>query len=434
VRILYAASYSPWPTVSGGAWRSFRILERLAREHAVVAALCTDDAQLAEPFLAENPLELERRLLAPDGAPDGEPRRFRHEQAPPELRGRWRRALLETVDDVEPDLVWFSELSPAWRCGPLPTVPVVTDLADVQVVKEARTQAAALEIPVSSLRPDVTRTDLLLRRGLRVRTRLARGPAARVLALALAERSVARASNAVCLANEQDVPYLAPLAETVVVPNGFDFRDRPTEERRPEGTTLVFFGLLTYRPNLDGLEWFCARIWPSVLARRPEARLEIVGEHDGRLSFAASVPGATVHGFVPDLAEVISRSSALVVPLRSGGGTRLKILEAWARRLPVVSTSVGCEGLGARDGVELLVADAPSSFAAACVRLLEDDALGHRLAAAAFRHGGRRFDWSEVLDGVDLALERATADLSGRARRGRPRGRRTTPARAGPGP
>src|SRR5436190_20618637 len=132
MKILYVTTYSPWPTVSGGAWRSFRILERLAQDHALVVALCTNGPVLSEPFLAGDPLAPPRRVLHPAGAPSGaagheSDRVLRLDYTPFALRRRWRRAFLAMCDQVEPDLVWFSELSAAWRCGPFDAAPVVTD-------------------------------------------------------------------------------------------------------------------------------------------------------------------------------------------------------------------------------------------------------------------------------------------------------------------
>jgi glycosyltransferase involved in cell wall biosynthesis len=463
MRILYITTYSPWPTVSGGAWRSFRVLERLATDNALVVALCTDLPVFREPFLAADPLALPRRVLeapgavqAPDGASD---RTLRLEYTPFALRQRWRRAFLATCDEVEPDLVWFSELSAIWRCGPFDAVPVVTDMVDVQAVKEARAQAAELGVAAAELEPGLVHKDLLRQRDLRRRYLLRRSllgvPGARladpgtfrrrrseatVLQVALAERSAARASNTVLLANHEDAPYLDALAPTMIVPNGFDFRRGPAPSADGDGRTLVFLGLLTYRPNIDGLRWFCDQVWPLIRAEAPAARLEIVGKHDEQLSFAFGVPGATVHGFVPDLTEIANRSSALVVPLLAGGGTRIKILEAWARRLPVVSTSIGCEGLGAQDGVTLLVADDPGGFAERCVRLLGDAALRHRLAQEGFEHGRRSYDWGAVLAGLESALEVARADFSRKTERQRQWQRQrygrgtTTRARVGPEP
>jgi glycosyltransferase involved in cell wall biosynthesis len=101
-------------------------------------------------------------------------------------------------------------------------------------------------------------------------------------------------------------------------------------------------------------------------------------------------------GFVPDVTAELHASAAVVVPLRSGGGTRIKVLEAFAHRVPVVSTTVGCEGLGVEDRVHALLADDPDGFARACVRVLTDRPLARSLAGAAFDLYEERFRWSEI--------------------------------------
>jgi glycosyltransferase involved in cell wall biosynthesis len=141
-----------------------------------------------------------------------------------------------------------------------------------------------------------------------------------------------------------------------------------------------------------------------------------VGEHGGTLSHLASMPGVVVHGFVNDLAPFIADAAGLVVPLRVAGGTRIKILEAWAKGLPVVSTSIGAEGLQPIDGENCLLGDEPADLARACVRLLGDPQLGAALAAAGFEHGKRRFSWEAVHCALDPIIELALQARRKRAR------------------
>jgi glycosyltransferase involved in cell wall biosynthesis len=422
--ILYLVSYSPWPPVSGGAWRSYKSIERLAERHDIVVCLCESARSAQGRILAGTPLPVRTMLLrdsrfpAPSACLSAAVGRSQPEYTPFLLRKRWRKSFLSACKSIRPDLVWFSELSTFWRCGPPESCAVVTDMADIQTVKEARTLAAEIDVGPADLMLGTDGPGLLQRADLsrryRTRPRLPlsdrrRAKESVVLQVALAERWTARSSDVVLLANPDDAAYVDQLARCVVVPNGFDFDRNGQLDRDPAGTTLVFYGLLTYRPNIDGLRWFCDRVWPQVLAQVPTARLEVIGEHDERLSFAASSPNVFVHGFVEDMTEILGRSSGAVVPLLSGGGTRVKIIEAWARRLPVVSTSVGGEGLGARDGVNMLVADEPTAFANACVSLLRDPDLGRRMAEEGFRHGRQRFEWRRVLDGVDAAVGIARA-------------------------
>jgi len=432
--ILYVVSYSPWPPVSGGGWRSYKSIERLSEQHDVVVCLCASDPAAQARFLAETALPVRRCILkesrfrSPAAYSAAAVGRSQPDYTPFALRKRWRRSFLATVDSIRPDLVWFSELSTFWRCGPTDRCAVVTDMADIQAVKEARTLAAEIGISPSALMLGTDGPGLLQHRDLSRRYVLPprwlsssesrRSRESIVLQVALAERRTARDSNVVVLANPADAACVEPLAKCVIVPNGFDFDGHEGSRRDPAGRTLVFYGLLTYRPNIDGLRWFCDRVWPSVLSVVPTARLEVIGEHDERLAFAASAPNVIVHGFVEHMDDILDRSAGLIVPLLSGGGTRIKIIEAWARRLPVVSTSVGSEGLGARDGVSMLIRDEAPAFAQACVRLLRDAELGRRLAEEGFRHGREYYEWARVLGGIDAAAEIARARFvdSGRRR------------------
>lgn len=188
-----------------------------------------------------------------------------------------------------------------------------------------------------------------------------------------------------------------PEASVSVVANGVDTRaQRPLEE--PEaGHVLLFVGRMQYAPNADAVRHLCRRILPLVRRAVPDVRLDLVGEHPPDVvTRLAETEGIVVTGGVADVVPYYRRSRVAVVPLRAGGGTRLKILEAMALGRPVVSTSVGCEGLDVRDREHLLVADTPASFAAAVVELLGSPDLRARIARNARRLVESRYDWEIV--------------------------------------
>jgi glycosyltransferase involved in cell wall biosynthesis len=210
-------------------------------------------------------------------------------------------------------------------------------------------------------------------------------------------RAMARVDAAVCC-SEPDANLLHALSPSVpvaVVANGVDpdhFQPLPEAKGPP---TLAFLGTLDYPPNLDALDHFFRAIHPRLVALLPDLRLRIVGRNPAReVQGYASRPGVSVSGSVPDVRPHLAEAGALVVPLRVGGGTRIKILEALAAARPVVSTTVGAEGLELRDGEHLLIADEPEAFAKACVRLLEDAALRRRLVGAGRRLVVERYAWS----------------------------------------
>ena len=121
--------------------------------------------------------------------------------------------------------------------------------------------------------------------------------------------------------------------------------------------TVLFQGLLRYPPNIDAARWLAPEVGPALRALVPDAEIRLVGEHPPELAALDDRPRFTVAGRVPDIATELARADVVVVPVRYGSGTRLKILEAFAHRMPVVSTTLGAEGLGAEDGVHLLLGD-----------------------------------------------------------------------------
>ncbi|HET6982670.1 MAG TPA: glycosyltransferase family 4 protein [Myxococcaceae bacterium] len=209
---------------------------------------------------------------------------------------------------------------------------------------------------------------------------------------------------AVCsVADQERILRELPGIRTVVVPNAADvehYRPRAGDPA-PDGRTVLFFGLLSTLPNVDGIRWFVKEIWPRITRVRPDARLKILGKGAPPEVEALAAPGIEVIGFVEDLRPHLASAAAVAVPLRLGGGTRLKIVEAMAMARPVVSTTLGAEGIEARPGGELLIADEPEAFAGAVVQLLQDAATGARLGGAARRLAEERYSW----EGAATAME-----------------------------
>ena len=167
--------------------------------------------------------------------------------------------------------------------------------------------------------------------------------------------------HVVCSTREKDQLHrAAPAARIQVVENGVDTRYFTAEkENSPPGRQIVFVGTMDYYPNVEAATSFASRIWPRVLEKLPEMRLMIVGANPTpAVSALGGIPSVTVTGTVPDVRPYYRDALAAIVPLRTGGGTRLKILEAMAAGVPVVSTDLGAEGLAVTRGSDILIADA----------------------------------------------------------------------------
>jgi sugar transferase (PEP-CTERM/EpsH1 system associated) len=194
------------------------------------------------------------------------------------------------------------------------------------------------------------------------------------------------------------------------IPTGVDTGYfRPPEPKPPASADLVFVGSMDWLPNIDGASWFVDEILPLIRRRRPQCSLVIVGRRPPRriADLGRQDPRITVTGTVDDIRPYLWNSSAAVVPLRIGGGTRLKIFEAMAARIPVISTSVGAEGLPVSPGEHILIADSPQAFADRCLELLETPGLRSRIVETAWEMISSRFSWEQVTSCFERILEQA---------------------------
>ena len=194
------------------------------------------------------------------------------------------------------------------------------------------------------------------------------------------------------------VRRLAPdYARLGVIPNGVEVSANAGDFGAPEPDTLVYSGALTYQANFDAMAYFLREIFPLIRAERPNTKLAITGKLEGvPLELLPRVPGVTFTGYLTDVRPAIARSWASVVPLRLGGGTRVKILEAMALGTPVVATRKGVEGLDVQAGRDLLVADASADFAAQVLRLLREPDLRAALSRQARQTVAAKYDWAII--------------------------------------
>jgi len=191
---------------------------------------------------------------------------------------------------------------------------------------------------------------------------------------------------------------ILPSLRACVVPNGVDTeRFSPGEAPRDgRARTVVFFGTMNYFPNLDAVRWLLREIWPIVARSRPDLRLKIIGSHPTPDVLAHAGPRVEIAGLVDDLQRHLDEAMAIVVPLRIGGGTRLKILESLAMGKAIVSTRLGAEGIAVHDGESILLADEPTSIAEGLVRLADDPALAARLGANGRTLAESLYSWPAI--------------------------------------
>lgn len=219
------------------------------------------------------------------------------------------------------------------------------------------------------------------------------------------QRALAGQVDAVVVCKEEDRRRLG-VGNCFVVPNGFPDVSRAAAPCDDTPPTFLLVGLFSYEPNADAAEFFVDRVFPRVAAELPDARVRLVGRATERVRRLEGT-NVSVAGEVDDLAPEYDRATAAVVPIRVQSGTRVKILEAFARGVPVVSTSAGAAGLGAVDREHLLIADTAAAFAEACVELARDSDARSRLVDGAGDLYRRRFGQDRVSAAVRAAVRAA---------------------------
>ncbi|MBV9492262.1 MAG: glycosyltransferase family 4 protein [Verrucomicrobia bacterium] len=226
----------------------------------------------------------------------------------------------------------------------------------------------------------------------------------RAIAFRQRERLFPERFTVLGVCSETDRRYLGGSSRIHVIPNGFE---RPPAEPQPapaKPPRLGFIGLFSYEPNLEGIRWFMRECWPRIKREVPDVQLRLVGkDSDGPLRPAE--PGVYGLGWMPDPSEEIATWSAMIVPIRLGAGTRVKVAEAFSRKCPLISTRLGAYGYDVVDGRELRLADTPSAFVQACVQLLRDPVQATAMAERAWKAFLEKWTWDAIAPRVWAAAD-----------------------------
>jgi glycosyltransferase involved in cell wall biosynthesis len=205
---------------------------------------------------------------------------------------------------------------------------------------------------------------------------------------------------------ERIIRPLAPNTPILVAPNGVDVDYFQPSHADVDAGAIVMTGFMKTRPNIDAALFFVKHTLPRIVAARANAVFYIVGGGPPDEIKRLASPNVVVTDAVPDVRPFVHKAAVFVVPMRIGGGTRLKVLEGLAMQKPMVSTSLGCEGIEVRHAEHLLIADEPAAFADAVIRLLDDRALGDKLARAGRALVERRYQWASIVAEVEQFYER----------------------------
>ncbi|MEO8905000.1 MAG: glycosyltransferase [Polyangiaceae bacterium] len=390
MKILFVAPYLPSPARFGGQRRMEGLMRGLAEHHEVsILSFNSSDAHAAESLKATAAYCKSVTTLADlDPRTVSEKRRlqlrsllslhsFEHLQV--KLRADFQRKIHEHLASEQYDLVQveFANMASYRYSGPHRKPPLlVLDEHNIEYDLQRRTAGSADGI------------SRLVYNTLNWRK------------LGYEERGAWRRFDGVVLTSARDEQVLSdvsPKTRTAVVPNGVNVTQFVPSEAPTDSDTLVFFGANNYFPNHDALLYFIDEILPKVVARRPNVKLQIVGPGVQPAVQAKQSKHVEIVGFVDDLMPYLERASAIVVPLRIGGGTRLKIVEAMAKSKAIVSTRIGAEGIDVTHERDVLLGDTPAEFADLVVRVLEDRTLAARLGGRARELAEQRYSWTAIV-------------------------------------
>jgi len=382
-RVLAVTSQVPWPLDSGGHLRTFHLLRALAQSFDV--RLVAPASRAHEDGIAA----LRGAGIEPAIVPVARRGRVRESmhaaaaaiQARPyvlfgrHLRRQVAQRLRTESQRQRPDVLYLDHLDSLLYADCAATGRIVMDMHNVYSSLAHRTAA---EYP------------LLRRRYLAGQARL----------LEREERAAARTAHALMAVSRDDAQYFSRLGarHVVVVPNGVDCeRFAAAEEATRASHTILYVGALDWPPNVSAARFLAATVLPAVKRRIPDARLVLVGRNPTAevVQLAAADGAIQVAGNAPDVVPFFRDAGALAVPLEAGGGSRLKILEAFAAGVPVVSTPIGCEGIDGL-GEEHLTVCERTAFADAIVAVMQAPGPAHERAARARALARQQYDWAVV--------------------------------------
>jgi len=226
--------------------------------------------------------------------------------------------------------------------------------------------------------------------------------------LAREERSAWRRFDGIALTSARDEELVRreyPTGQTAVIPNGVDLTEFSLAQEPVEPQMLLFFGAINYHPNHDGVIYFIDHVLPKIRRRYPQAKFCVMGPGARQEVHDRQGNGVEILGMVDDVAPYINRAAAIVVPLRIGGGTRLKIVEALSKGKAVISTRLGAEGIDVVHDQHLLLADEPDDFAAQVGRVLDDSDLAARLGRAGRTLMEEKYSWQSIVARLESFYE-----------------------------
>ncbi len=385
MQLLFVSWWWPYPAVNGSKIRIYNLLRQLAEQHQVILLSFAESGEATAEHIAHL-----REFCQQVEVVDKPVYDFNSLKATLGYMSRWPRHLIDVYSGQMAALV--AQYAPG--CD----LVIVSQLQTLRYLSRIGSTPGLLEeIEISSFYNQVAQASS-------VTSRFRGQLTLRKVEIAL--RSLLDSGVAMTVVSELErdcVQRLGSGAPVEVIPNGVDTTDKhPDSAVQPKAFSLIYTGAVTYGPNYDAVDFFIREVLPLVRQRYPETSFSVTGgTGQVDVSDLAAQPGVHFTGYLPEIDPAIHASWLTVVPLRAGGGTRLKILESMALGTPVVSTHKGAEGLHVTDGENILLADEPEAMAAQVCALLADPARREQVAQAGRALVQTEYDW--VIIGRQLA-------------------------------
>lgn len=395
MKILFLSTWFPYPPDNGSKLRAYYLLHALAAQHDVSAVAFRPPSSL-EPRSCEKPTS-----SPPIAAVSDDPFRYVNSSS------RWTRYLSPTPLAFRASAIMQNAVSSLADRNHWDAV-VAVQMPMAQYALQVNTEARIIDV------------DTALTYQMRERYMAQTRPIARVstwISWQKAhqyERRMLGHFQAAAVVSPTEMTALqkmvkADRCKVATIANGVDCSHNHPGLATPQPESLVYNGSLTYSANYDAMRWFLAEVYPRIKVKRPRVTLIITGSTRG-VDIAGLALDDTVRltGFVEDVRLPVASATVCIAPIRQGGGTRLKILEAMALGTPVVATAKGAEGLDVTNGDHLLLANTPEAFAQYTIDLLADPAMRNRLAASARCLVEARYDWATIGQRFVAFIEDAT--------------------------
>jgi len=394
MRVLVLTQVLPYPPDSGPKVKTYYVLKYLARQHDVTLVSFVRDSDKPE-YIGHLEGLCERVVTVPISRSPLRDLRFLGQSlltGQPwmmlrDKRSEMRAALDELRATTHFDVVHADQLNMGQYALPFKDSRTVLDLHNaLWVLYKRLSETLPLTKPMKYI---LTRDWRLLKRY---------------------EGELCRAFDAVTAVTDEDRRWLVEAgagADMPVIPIAIDTDEQAQVARRPKSPHIIHIGTMYWPPNIDGITWFLDEIYPRIKQEVPDVRCTLIGARPPAsiVERAQTDPSLTVTGYVEDPLPYLADSSMMVVPLRAGGGMRVKILNALSQGIPMVSTTVGYEGIAVNDGEDILIADDPQAFADASVRLLTDTALNKRITRNGRRTAEALYDYRQACKPLDAIYQ-----------------------------